>query len=171
MAKMLSCELIGLEEIQKHIEGLAEGVDGLLSKALFEGAKVMADGLKAAIQALPEDPGYKNIKRGDNPRNVVTAEDKADLLSEDKQRGMGISRFQKKTGQVYARIGFKGYGTIKTKAFPQGRPLVLIARSINSGSSVRVKHPFIKPTINKYKQAANDAMRKAVKDALKKTGG
>ena len=166
MAKTLSCELIGLEEIQKHIEGLAEGTDGLLSKALFEGAKVMADGLKGAIEALPEDPGFKNIKRGDNPRNVVTAEDKADMIAH-----MGISRFQKKTGQVYARVGFDGYGSIKTKAFPQGRPVVLIARSINSGSSVRVKHPFTKPTINKYKQAANDAMRKAVEDALKKTGG
>lgn len=166
MAKALSCELIGLDELQKKLEGLGEGTDAILNKALFAGAKVMADGLKKAIQGLPEDSGYKNIKRGDKPRNVVSPEDKQDMITH-----MGISRFQSKTGSVYARVSFDGYGSIKTHKFPNGRPVVLIARSINSGSSVRMKHPFIRPTINQYKQAANDAMRKAVEEELKKTGG
>lgn len=166
MAKALSCELIGLEEIQKKLEGLGEGTDAILNKALFEGSRVMADAFKAAIQSLPEDPGFKVIKKGEKPRNVVTAEDKADMIAH-----MGISRFQRRTGEVYASISFDGYDSTKTRKFPNGRPVVLIARSINSGSSVRMKHPFVKPTINKYKQAAQDAMRKAVEEELKKTGG
>lgn len=166
MARGLSCELIGLDEIQKRLEGLGESTEEILSDALYEGAKVMADGLKSAIEALPEDSGFKDIKHGEPPRNVVSRHDKEDLISH-----MGISHFISKTGSVYARISFNGYGQIKTKKFPNGRPVVLIARSINSGSSVRMKHPFIKPTINRYKQAANDAMKKAVEKKLKETGG
>ena len=166
MAKALSCELIGLDELQKKLEGLGENTNAILSKALFAGADVMYEGLKKSIQALPEDSGYKNIKRGDSPRNVVSPEDKQDMVTH-----LGISRFIKTAGGMYTRVSFNGYGTIKTKKFPNGRPVVLIARSINSGSSVRMKHPFIRPTINQYKQAANDAMRKAVEEELKKTGG
>lgn len=165
MAKALNCELFGLDELQKKLEDLGESTDAILNRALFAGSKVMADGLKKAIQGLPEDSGYKIIKR-DKPRNVVSPENKQDMITH-----MGISRFQSKTGSVYASVSFDGYGSIKTHKFPNGQPVVLIARSINSGSSVRMKHPFIRPTINQYKQAANDAMRKAVEEELKKTGG
>lgn len=163
MAKALSCELVGLDEAMKRLEQLGESSDEMLSKALYAGAKVMADGLKSAIRALPEESGF--IRKGDTPRNVVGGHDKEDLISH-----MGISKFQSQTGKVYARISFDGYGQIKTKKFPNGRPVVLIARSINSGSSVRMKHPFVKPTINQYKGAANDAMRKVIEDALKNGG-
>ena len=163
MGKTVSCELVGLDEAMKRLEDLGARTDELMSKALYEGAKVMADGLKDAIRALPEDSGYK--KAGEL-RNVVDPKDKEDMLSH-----MGISKFRTQTGSVYARISFDGYGQVKTKKFPNGRPVVLIARSINSGSSVRMKHPFIKPTVTQYKSAAMEAMRKVVEDELKKTGG
>ena len=163
MGKTVSCELVGLDEAMKRLEDLGARSDELLSRALYEGAKVMADGLKDAIRALPEDSGFK--KAGEL-RNVVDPKDKEDMLSH-----MGISHFRTETGRVYARISFDGYGQIATKKFPNGRPVVLIARSINSGSSVRMKHPFIKPTVNQYKSAAMDAMRKVVLDELNKTGG
>lgn len=166
MGKTVSCELVGLDEAMKRLEQLGENSDELLSRALFEGAKVMADGLKNAIRALPEDTGYKRIDRGDQPRNVVDPLDKEDMISH-----MGISRFRSETGRVYARISFDGYGQVKTKKFPNGRPVVLVARSINSGSSVRMKHPFIRPTVTQYKTAAMDAMKRVVTDELKKTGG
>ena len=163
MAKTVSCELVGLDEAMKRLEELGARTDELMSKALYEGAKVMADGLKDAIRALPEDSGYK---RPGELRNVVDPKDKEDMISH-----MGISKFRTQTGSVYARISFDGYGQVKTKKFQNGRPVVLIARSINSGSSVRMKHPFIKPTVNQYKSAAMDAMRKVVLDELNKTGG
>lgn len=166
MAKGVSCEIVGLDEMIKRLDGLGAKTEDLLSKALYAGADVMADGLKSALQSLPEDSGFKNIKKGDTPRNVVSRHDKEDLISH-----MGISRFQKKNGSVYARIGFDGYGQIKTKKFPNGRPVVLIARSINSGSSVRMKHPFIRPTLTQYKSAAIQAMQKVIADEINKNGG
>lgn len=166
MAKTLKCELINLDETVNRLEKLGATTDELMSKALFAGAKVMADGLENAIQALPEDNGFKNIKKGDALRNVVSKEDKADLLSH-----VGISRFSRSTGKIDARIGFNDYGSIKTKKYPNGRPMILVARSINSGSSVRFKHPFIKPTIAKYKSSAIQTMQKVIEEELKKFGG
>ena len=49
--------------------------------------------------------------------------------------------------------------------------MVLIARAINSGSSVRMKHPFIRPAIAKHREAALDAMRKAVEQEINNSGG
>lgn len=161
----LSCELVGLDEAVKRLEDLSKGADDIMSKALYEGCKVMADALKAEIQSLPEDSGFKRIPH-DPKRNVVGSHDKEDMLSH-----MGISHFRSETGKVYARISFNGYGQVQTKKFPNGRPVVLIARSINSGSSVRVKHPFIKPAISKSKAAAFEKMRSVVYDELKKSGG
>ncbi len=163
--KGISCELIGLDEAAKLLEDLGATADDIMAKALYEGLAVMADGLKAEIRALPEDSGFKRIPK-DPKRNVVGSHDKEDLISH-----LGISHFRSETGKIYARISFNGYGQVKTKKFPNGRPVVLIARSINSGSSVRVKHPFIKPAISKHKAAALDKMRQVVYDEIKKSGG
>lgn len=165
MGKAVSCEVVGLDEMIKRLDEMGAKTDELLSKALYAGAKVMADGLKSAIQSLPQESGFKRFdeKHNDSPRNVVGGHDKEDLISH-----MGISRFQTKTGSVYARIGFDGYGQIKTKKYPNGRPVVLIARSINSGSSARMKHPFIKPTIAQYQGEATRAMQQVISEELKK---
>lgn len=165
MSKTVSAELIGLDEMVKRLEDLGASSEKIMSKALYAGLEVMADGLKEEIRALPEDSGFKRFPK-DPPRNVVGHHDKEDLISH-----MGISHFRTETGKVYARISFNGYGQVKTKKFPEGRPVVLIARAINSGSSVRVKHPFIKPTVSRFKAAAIDAMKKAVEDEIKNIGG
>ena len=165
MGKTLSYELIGFDSIIKRLDDLG-ATDKILSKALYAGLEVMADGLKNTIRALPEDHGFKDIKHGAAPRNVVGHHDKEDLVSH-----MGISRFRTETGKVYGVVGFDGYGSIQTKKYPNGKPIVLIARSINSGSSVRMKHPFIKPAAKQYRSAAFEAMKKVVLEELKKTGG
>ena len=157
MGKAVSCEVVGLDEMIKRLDEMGAKTDELLSKALYAGAKVMADGLKSAIQSLPQESGFKRFdeKHNDSPRNVVGGHDKEDLISH-------------KTGSVYARIGFDGYGQIKTKKYPNGRPVVLIARSINSGSSARMKHPFIKPTIAQYQGEATRAMQQVISEELTK---
>lgn len=165
MGRTLSCELVGLDEMVRRLEDLGAKSEDIMNKALYAGLKVMADGLKEEIRALPEDHGYKRVPKVP-PRNVVGSHDKNDLISH-----MGISHFRSETGRVYARISFNGYGEIKTKKYPNGRPVVLIARAINSGSSVRMKHPFIKPAIAKHRDAALDAMRRAVEQEINNSGG
>jgi len=166
VGKAVSCEIVGLDETMKKLEDMGAKTDELLSKALYAGAKVMADGLKNAIRSLPEDHGFRHFDKGASPRNVVGHNDKEDMINH-----MGISRFQTKTGSVYTRISFDGYGSLPTKKYPNGRPVVLIARSINSGSSIRTKHPFIRSTIAQYKSEATQAMQQVITDELKKTGG
>ncbi len=165
MAKTVRCELVGLEEMLKHVEGIETRADEIMNKALYAGLKVMADGLKEEIRALPEDEGFKHFPH-DQPRNVVGSHDKNDMITH-----MGISRFRSETGKVYARISFNGYGEIKTKKFQNGRPVILIARSINSGSSVRAKNPFVKRAVSKCKAAAIEAMKAAVASEINNSTG
>ena len=50
----------------------------------------------------------------------------------------------KRSGLKVRSVGFVGYNSIKTKKYPKGQPNRLIAASVNSGSSVRQKDPFVR---------------------------
>ena len=53
------------------------------------------------------------------------------------------------------KLGFDGYNKVKTRKYPQGQPNAMIARAVESGSSVRKKNPFIR-------RAVNDTQKQAV---------
>lgn len=58
------------------------------------------------------------------------------------------------------KLGFDGYNGMKTKKYPKGQPNVLLARSIESGSSIAKKRPFVAPAVRKTKKAAEETMAK-----------
>ena len=69
-------------------------------------------------------------------------------------------------------MGFDGYNDIKTKRWPNGQPNALIARACESGSSAMLKQPFVRPAIQRKKDAALEAMKQAADRELEKlTGG
>lgn len=157
-------EVYGLDELAATFERLGKEAENVQKKALYAGAGTMKDELISTIQALPDDDRY--VQRNDSRLNVVGEQDKQDLISH-----VGIASFEMTNDGVNTQISFDGYGTIKTKKYPQGRPVIMIARSINSGSSVRQKIPFVRKCANSGKQKTVDAMKKAADEALKELVG
>ena len=160
-----SLKVTGLDEFRAMLDTLGKSGQGIAKKGLYDAAKVMTDAIKAAVEALPvEDDRY--IPDPNKGRNVVTVQEKQDMI-----KSLGISKMDNDDG-ANLRIGFHGYDSRKTEQFPGGRPVVLIARSIESGSSYRRKHPFFRTAVNAAKNAAMDAAEKTIEDEINKiTGG
>ena len=123
----------------------------VMKSAIYAGAGVLADAIKSEIQNLPEESGY--MPKG-KKRNVIGKHDKQAL-----QNGLGISHIEATGEKADAVVSFNGYNGRPTKKYPQGVPLPLIARSIESGSSVREKNAFVRRAFN---SAKTDAAQKAV---------
>lgn len=147
--KLDTTKLKGLRAALRDLSGAQ--LDGCLKAALYEGAACVADAVRENIEALPED-GFRYLRNGDSFA-VLTAETKADLAD-----SLGVSAHrQEEGGDAWSvSVGFQGYGSRQhpTKQYPNGIPNQMIARAIESGSSVRQKHPFVRPAMDRAKAEA-----------------
>ncbi len=135
----------GLDEYLSKLGNLAANSEEMCKMAGYEGAAVVADAIRANIQALPV---------GQPKQGKVTAPQKAGLLD-----GFGISPFRNDSGYIHVKIGMDGYNSTVNKIYPKGQPNAMIARSLESGNSKFPKHPFIGPAVNKSKKAAEEKMK------------
>ncbi|MEG0528528.1 MAG: hypothetical protein RR531_13530 [Longicatena sp.] len=157
---MAKLEVTGLCDLISALERTAGKTEEIAFKSLYKGAKVIADGIKQELESLTVDK-----KRG-NKHSAVTEQEKDDLIS-----NFGIAKVQVVSGEISTKIGFKGFGSTKTKKYPNGVPNQLLIRSINSGTSFRKKNPFIRKTVNNLKEDAVKAMEeeaiKIIKEEFK----
>lgn len=158
---MPGIKMDGLEDVYAMLKSLGSGeaIEKVQKKAVYAGMAEIKNEVERQIRALPEQEHY--IKPDDLPRNVITRREKAELIAH-----LGISHMETKDGRVSNAVGFNGYTSIQTKAFPNGLPAVLIARSINSGCSVRRKIPFMRQAKAAAKAKATEAARQAALKAL-----
>lgn len=158
---MPSIKVDGMEDVFAMLKALGSGeaIESVQKQAVYAGMSVIREELIRAIEALPVQNGY--LKSDDLPRDVITDREKGELL-----KHIGIAKMETKNGDVNTRISFDGYTNIKSKAYPNGLPAALLARSINSGSSVRQKHPFVRQAQAAAKPRAIEAAREAGQKAL-----
>ena len=151
----------GLDDLVSFMKSLEGDVDGILKAAVYDGANVLAEEIRKGIERLPIESRY--VAKNDDKLEGITKEQKDGLLE-----GFGISPFRKESGYINQKIGFAGYNKTKTVKYPQGQPNALIARSIESGSSVRQKRPFVRPAVNRAKARAVAAVQAKLDDEIKK---
>ena len=151
----------GLEEYELRISRLGKETERIAGEAIYEGAGIVADAVKANIQALPVVTGYGT---SENPLpGGVTAVQKAGLIE-----GFGISTMQNEGGYFNVKLGFDGYNRTKTKKYPQGQPNQLVARGVESGTSWKQAHPFVKPAVAKSRKQAEKAMADKLDEEIEK---
>ena len=156
MAKMTIGK--GMDEYLAKLGNLEFAAPGLVGQAIFEGAKVVADQVRAEIEALPT----AESKRVATPRDPTQVE-KDGLLE-----GLGIAAKKNDGGYINVKVGMDGYNTDKTKKYPKGKPNAMIARSIESGSTVMKRNAFISRAVNKTKKDAEAAMQKVIEEGIEK---
>lgn len=146
--------------------------DEPMHKAVRAGADVLADEVRRNIDALPEETfgklsGHSGSKSFVGPPQVFKAVPHTHKKA--LQDGFGITEIQTDShGFVHAKLGFEGYAdeSTKSKAYPKGLPVPLIARAVESGSSVRAKIPFVRPAVHRKRQAAIQAMEDTIRDEI-----
>lgn len=143
---MARIEFEGIDEYFDKLNQLGEKSKGLCKRALYDGAAVLADAVRAEVQALPTTD-----VNGD-PQQVLEYE-KEGLLE-----GLGIAKMKDSEGVISTRVDFDGYNRLRSKKYPNGHPNSIIARAINSGTSKRPKNPFMTRAVKKAKAKAEAAM-------------
>ena len=113
----------------------ADGLDEYMSKLKAMGASVEG-----------------SIKRAVYPAaGMVIEAIKANTPTDGTANGLrdsaALRTFKNENGFVYTQVTFEGYDE-------KGHPNPVKARVLESGSSTRQKHPFIRPAVNRVKAQA-----------------
>jgi HK97 gp10 family phage protein len=157
----------GLDKYVAQLERLGKKTDTVISEAVYEMAKVVADEVKANLIALPSVPDTEGLKAfASEPQQKIpiTKAQKWGLV-----HSFGIASLRNEGGFIHVKIGFDGYNEVQTKTFPNGQPNALIARSIESGSSTREKTPFLRPALAAARKQAIEAARVKFDEAIHDT--
>ena len=141
------------------LSAVADKAQDIVEAGLYEGADVVGDALRENVSALPTDErwGYETPKAG------PSAAEKKVMLN-----GMGISEFKTENGRTHTSVGFGGYGGYRTKRFPDGKPVALIARSVERGTSFMRPNPFMKQTKAQAHNAAIAAISAKIHEEIQK---
>ena len=156
MAKMTVGK--GLEEYLEKLGNLQEISPGLAGRAIYEGAKIVADQIRSNIQALPVQNGPVKGRRD-------PYQDEIDGMLE----GLGIAKKKVSDGYVDVKIGMDGYNSRVTEKYPKGHPNAMIARSINIGTTFVNRHPFITKAVRATKAQAEEKMKEVIEEGIEET--
>lgn len=152
----------GLKDYELMLSRLEDATDDMIGRAVYAGAGIVADAVKAGINSLPIVTGYGTDS---NPLpGGVTSAQKAGLLD-----GFGISSLQDDgSGYLNVKLGFDGYNRTRTEKYPQGQPNQLVARGVESGTSWKQKKPFIRPATTRSRKTAENEMKRVIDEEISK---
>lgn len=142
----------GIDQYITKLTNLEFTAHDSIGRAIYKGAGIVADAVKANIRGIPP--------------SSCTSLEKAAMID-----AMGIASMRNDDGYFNVKIGFDGYDSIKTKSYPKGRPISMIARSVEAGSTTRQKHPFVASAVRATKDKAEQAMAEEFDKQLTKTMG
>lgn len=137
------------------INRLGGDVEEVAKKAVYEGTKVMADQVRANIQALPTDEHWGT---SENPLHGVKAIQKQGLLD-----GFGVAEMRNDGGLINTMIGFD-----KSDYNKLGQPNLMVARATQSGTSFSDKIPFFDNAVRATRSAARAKMVEVAEQELEK---
>lgn len=149
----------GVADVALLFGKLASAGVPIAKMAVYDGAKVMADEIRRQTGTIPLDR-ERYLRPGDRYASI-TPRDRKDLAAH-----LGITKITYGTGGTRAVIGFAGYGSRKTHAYPNGLPMALLARSLHKGTIVREKSPFIDRAIEAAAEKATEAMIRTGEEAI-----
>lgn len=137
------------------INRLGGDVEEVAKKAVYEGTKIMADQVRANIQALPTDEHWGT---SENPLHGVKAIQKQGLLD-----GFGVAEMRNDGGLINTMIGFDKSGYNKL-----GQPNLMVARALQSGTTFSDKIPFFDNAVRAARSAARGKMVEVAEQGLEK---
>jgi hypothetical protein len=146
----------------KQLEKFGIDEPEVAKRVVMAGAQPVADAIRRELEKTPED-NFRQLKENEKFEGIPKSQ-KKDLLDSLGITPPGVDR----EGNTNAKVGWNGYGSYKSKKYPRGLPNALLARVIESGSSVRIKTPFVRTATNKSKPKAIDEMQQTINEEANK---
>ncbi len=154
-----------LHDYELFLSGMKKDMPDIAGKAIYAGAKIIADEVKKNLNAL-------NVTT-DELAMAAYRKQEPTHLNERAKKGLiesfGTTKMEQDSGGLFnVKIGFDGYNDVKTKKYPKGQPNQLIARSVESGSTSTIKQPFMRKAVNATRKQAEDKMAEIIDEEIKK---
>lgn len=142
----------GLTEVSEILTQMAEKAPAAASKAVYEGAGIVADEVRSQVGKIHAEPFHYAV--------FVTREPSLEEKAIVQAAGAGIAKFRKNGSEVETSVGFAkaGYAELKGKMVP----IAKIANAINSGTSFMKKQPFMRKAASSGGRKAMDAMKQSI---------
>lgn len=153
----------GMAEYEAMLERMGKNTRAFIGPAVYAMAGVVADEVTAKIRALPSVDDFQGVLAYCKKEKVQLTKSQKDGLLD----GFGIAPMENDNGYWNVKLGFDGYNSTKTHKYPQGQPNAMIARSVESGSSVRNKTPFVRPAVRASEARAAEAGKAVIDEKLK----
>ena len=153
----------GMAEISETLSKLEERAPAVASKALYEGAGIMADEIRKGADSIRTAPfKWASSTKGDT--RLPSPEEKEIVQT----AAAGIAKFNKNGTEVDTSVGFRnaGYAELKGKIVP----IPKIVNAINSGTSFMKKQPFVRKAASSASPKALEAMRKCIEEEFEAIG-
>ena len=138
----------GIEKYASMLGNLEFTAPKCIGRAIYPAAGLVEKAVDRAIDTLP------SVSR---PGDGVTPAQRKGLHD-----GLGIAEISNDSGYINVKLGFDGYNKLKTKKHPQGQANAMIARAMESGTSVSRKHPFVSTATRSVKAEAEVLMQMAL---------
>lgn len=154
----------GIDEYTAALERLSDNAQEGIKESIYEGAGIVADSVKAALYGIPIDEGTNGLPKYGTPENKlkgISRKQRADLIE-----SMGLSPIKENGLSTDTKIGWDGYGSVKTRKHPQGLPNILLMRSLESGTSFMQKTPVVRKAVTKARKTAEQAMIKKMNEKI-----
>ena len=161
---MATIKFKNLGDYAFRLSRLGQRTKEICGRAIYPGAAIVADEIRKGIDGLPVVRGY-GTPANPLPGGVTAAQ------KEGLQDGLGITPLSEKAGFHNVKIGFDGYNSTVTAQYPRGQPNQLVARGVESGTSWKMKSPFVRPAVNRAKAAAEKAMAETLDEEIEKLMG
>lgn len=137
----------------------------IAGKAIFAGAKIIADQISSNLSTIPVEP-FRYLHDGEQLSSASASQ------VEGLMNCFGITTLQEDEDGYNVKCGFSEYIDTNiippTNQYPRGLPAPMLARAIESGSSFRKKHPFVRPAIAQTKGKAKEKMAQIIEEETKK---
>lgn len=153
-----------LELYELKLSKLPGSTEEIAKKAIYEGAKIVADEVKKNLNALNTTTREMAIRAYSNQTPTYITEDAKQGLIDS----FGLTDIENHNGYYNTKVGFDGYNNVITKKYPKGQPNNLIARACESGSSAMIKQPFMRTAVSASKKQAEEKMAEILSAEIKK---
>lgn len=163
---MAKLEMQGMEQYIKQLEAIAGGTGEVCKAAVYAGAEAVANEIKAEMLNLKTTSEELALRAyGKKEPSYLTLRQKKGLIE-----SFGLPKIREDMGVYDTKAGFDGYNEVKTKRWPNGQPNVLVARSVNNGSTAMIKQPFIRRAVDRVRgrvvKIMDDAANKKVEEIM-----
>lgn len=160
---MATFKFEGVDELISQYRKLQSNTKEMIGASIYNGAGVVMQSVKSAVEGINTEDRFGTQN---DPVSGPSTIQKIGLI-----HSLGIAPMRQDGTFWNVKIGFDGYNRVKTKRWPNGQPNMMIARSIESGTSWMQKQPFMRKAEQSSRARCEAVMSETIDKEIKKIIG